>query len=330
VKDVKMKSQHAEKISVAKLSVYSNTFLVALKIGAGLLTGSLSVISEAAHSGVDLLAACIANISVKKSSIPADKDHAFGHGKFENISGVIEALLIIAVALIIIYESVLKLFSRSFFVEYAPVGIAVMGISVIVNIIVSKRLMNVAKRTESLALEADAWHLYTDVYTSVGVFIGLIVIYFTNLTYLDPIIAIIIAVIIMKAGYDITKKSVIDLIDVKLPDEELAVIKSIIKEHYAQYVDAHNIRTRKSGSERFIDMHLVFPKDVHVEEAHDLCNHLEKDIKEKISNANVLIHMESCNNECNVCPERETCQHENILIEKIESESCRQRKKKKS
>jgi cation diffusion facilitator family transporter len=329
VKDVKMKSQHAEKISVAKLSVYTNALLIALKVGAGLLTGSLSVISEAVHSGVDLLAAFIANVSVKKSSMPADKEHAFGHGKFENISGVIEALLIIVVALVIIYESGLKLISRSFFVEYAPIGIAVMGISMVVNTIVSKRLMVVAKRTESLALEADAWHLYTDVYTSAGVFIGLIVIYFTGLMALDPIIAIIIAIIIMKAGYDITKKSVVGLIDVKLPDEELNMIESIIKEHYAQYVDAHNIRTRKSGSERFIDMHLVFPKDVHIEEAHDLCDHLEKDIKEKISNANILIHMESCSNECSICPERETCQHENILIEKVENESCRQREKKK-
>jgi len=238
---------HKEITKVARFSIYSNTILLVLKFATGLFIGSISVLSEALHSGIDLVAAIIANYSIGKAGKPADDVHTFGHGKFENVSGTIEAILI-------------------------------MGISAFVNLYVSRKIMKVAKKAESIALEADAYHLTTDVYTSVGVFIGLILIQLTKNPIFDPILAIIVALIILKASYDLTKRSVSGIMDVKLSDNEENIIRSIISEHYSDYAEYHDLRSRMSGAERFVDLHLVVPKNQNVGEAHDFCDHLEKDI----------------------------------------------------
>jgi cation diffusion facilitator family transporter len=194
------------KQKVAMLSIYSNTTLVVLKLAVGITMMSVSVLSEAIHSMIDLIAAVIANYSVRKSAIPADKDHAYGHGKYENYAGVIEALLIFFAALLIIYEALQRLFSKAA-VEFLWAGIAVMGISVVVNLLVSRQLMKVGKEEDSMALIADGMHLRTDVYTSLGVFLGLILIVVTGIEELDAIVAIGVAILIMKAAYGLTKES---------------------------------------------------------------------------------------------------------------------------
>jgi len=183
-----------EAVDMARLSVGSNSFLLTIKLAVSIITGSVSVLSEAVHTGVDLLAAVIANVSIRKSAAPPDEIHKFGHGKFENLSGTIEAVLIFAITLIIIYEAILKILYGAK-VEYIWAGLVVMGISTVVNFIVSKKLMRTAKKSESLALEADAFHLSLDVYTSLGVFIGLAVIQVTGMMFLDPIIAIFVVLI---------------------------------------------------------------------------------------------------------------------------------------
>jgi cation diffusion facilitator family transporter len=186
-------------------------------------------------------------------------------------------------------------------------GIVIMGVSSIVNFYVSGKIMKVAKRAESIALEADAYHLTTDVYTSIGVFIGLILIWITKNPIFDPIIAIIVALIIMKASYDLTKRSVSGIMDVKLSDREEDIIKSIITDHYSEYAEYHALRSRMSGAERFVDLHLVVPKNQPVGEAHGFCDHLEKDIKEKIPNLSILIHIEPCEADCEICRKLEVC-----------------------
>lgn len=295
-----------EAAGMARLSVLSNSILIAMKVVAGVLMGSVSVISEAMHSGVDLLAAIIANVSIRKSRMPPDEMHKFGHGKFENISGTIEAVLILAVALFIIYEASMKILHGAA-VEYLWAGLAVMGISAVVNFFVSRKLMSVSKRTDSIALEADAYHLSVDVYTSVGVAVGLALIQITGIHVLDPVVAIVIAVIILKGAVDLTKRSALGLVDAKLPDEEEAIIKSIISEHYSEFLEYHALRSRKSGPERFVDLHLVLPKGRHVSDAHDLCDHLERDIKARISNINLLIHVEPCDENCEACKRIDIC-----------------------
>lgn len=273
------------------MSVISNSILVGLKIGAGLLSGSISVMSEAIHSGIDLLAAIIAFFSVRLASKPADSSHEYGHGKVENISGTVEAILIVVAAIWIIAEAIAKLLGRQM-VTIPAWGIVVMAISVAVNILVSRHLFQVAKATDSVALEADALHLSTDVYTSLAVLAGLVVIYFTDWHFIDPLAAMGVALLIAKAAWDMTREAFLPLVDTSLPAEEEQAIIAIIERYSADFVEFHRLRTRKAGSERYIDLHLVVPGESHIEQVHDLCELIEKDIEERFPQSEVLIHVE--------------------------------------
>ena len=214
----KIERSNQVKRSTARLSIISNALLVIMKLTIGIAIGSVSIISEAIHSGIDLIAALIAYISVKKSSEPPDKDHLFGHGKFEDFSGLIEAVLIFIAALIIMYEAALRLMGGAgdmnvyanvagYTINVLLVGTGIMFVSAAMNWYVSSRLMKAAKATESIALEADAWHLRTDVYTSLGIFAGLVLINITGWKFLDPLFAIAVALFIMKAAYDLTMRA---------------------------------------------------------------------------------------------------------------------------
>ncbi|HVP25782.1 MAG TPA: cation diffusion facilitator family transporter [Methanomicrobiales archaeon] len=300
---------NAVKEETAKLSVASNTCLVVLKLAVGVAIGSVSIISEAVHSGVDLVAAVVAFLSVRKSGEPPDDYHSYGHGKFEDISGLFESILIFVAAGIIMYEAVHKILhgETGFDTGFLSAGMAVMAFSAGLNWVVSMRLMRVAKATGSIALESDAWHLRTDVYTSLGVFAGLVLIRLTGLLWIDPLVAIGVAVLIMKAAYDLTRRSFGDLIDQRLPDRDEERIRAIICEHYSTYVDFHAMRTRRSGPEQFIDLHMTVRKDLSVEAAHDLTDHLEADIRTEFPRANVTIHVEPCAEECEGCARRSVC-----------------------
>jgi cation diffusion facilitator family transporter len=292
------------KENTARLSVLSNTGLVLMKFIVGTAIGSVSIISEAIHSSMDLIAALIAFFSVRKSAEPPDAEHEFGHGKFEDISGLIEALLIFIAAFLIIWEAGQKLLGESSELinpELLMWGIAVMGISALVNWFVSNRLFKVGKQSESIALESDAWHLRTDVYTSLGVFIGLILIRLTGLTILDPLIAIGVAIVIMKAAYDLTRRSIADLIDHSIPAADQQRIQEIICDHASVYAGFHDLKTRRSGPEIFIEFHLVVPGDVTVVQVHDLSDHIESDLKVEFPRANITIHAEPCNEGCTRC-----------------------------
>lgn len=284
-----------EKEKTAFLSVISNTILFSLKLVVGIALGSVSIISEAIHSIMDLLASIIAFFSVRKSAEEPDEDHSYGHGKYESISGMVEALLIFIAAIFIIYEAITKLVeptAEPMDQMLMIAGIAVMGISAISNAFVSTRLMKIARKTESIALESDAWHLRTDIYTSVGVMIGLILIWLTGIIILDSLVAIGVALVIMKAAYDLTLKSYKDLIDYRLTDDEVRRITRIICEHQSDYVNFHGLRTRRAGPEIFIEFHLVVDKDITVEQSHDLTDHLEEDIKLEFPRACITIHVE--------------------------------------
>ena len=289
-----------EKIAVARLSVYSNSTLVVLKLAVGTVMGSVAVISEAIHSGLDLVAALIAKYSVKRSAEPADKEHRFGHGKFENLSGMIEGILILVAATWIMYEATRRLIGMSE-VQMLEAGMAVMAVSAVLNFIVSKKLMRVAKKTESLALEADAYHPTTDVWTSLGVFVALGLIEVTGFRLLDPAIAIVVAAFIVRAALDITRRSTEGLLDKSLPESEHSAIERIMDEHNDEFLNYHDLRTRKAGSERHIDLHIAVPKDWSVQEADQLAKHLESDIKTKLPRSVVMIRSEPCDLKCDEC-----------------------------
>jgi cation diffusion facilitator family transporter len=274
----------------AWLSIISNSALVIIKLIVGLHVGAVSLISEAAHSGVDLVAAMIAFFAVKKAVEPPDEEHAYGHGKFENLSGAIEALLIVFAAILIIYESIEK-FSTMQEPEYLEYGIIIMAISITINYLVSKRLIKVAHQTESQALEADGLHLQADIWTSVGVLAGLVAIKTTGWIWLDPVIAILVAGIIFKTGWDMTVESTKELTDVSLPAEDEAIIKYVINSH-KEIVNCHRLRTRRSGSYRILDVHIVMDGMLPLKKVHDICDIIERQIKEKLGMCDVMIHAE--------------------------------------
>lgn len=283
------------KKKTARLSIMSNTFLVLSKLIIGIYVGAVSIISEAAHSAVDLLAAMIAYYAVKQSGKPPDEAHAYGHGKIENLSGAIEAILIIIAAVYIIFESVekLKVLQEP---EYLEMGILVMLFSIIINYFVSRRLFKVARQTHSQALEADALHLQADIWTSVGVLLGLLAMKLTGWIWLDPIIAIVVAIIIFKTGYTMTMKSAMELTDVCLPLEDEETIIKILKTN-DQVVDFHKLRTRRSGSYRLIDVHLVLDKNMPLQKAHEICDEIETDLKDILGRCDIVIHAEPCGHE---------------------------------
>jgi cation diffusion facilitator family transporter len=298
-----MDTQH-RKVRVATLSVVSNATLTIMKLIVGLFIGSVSILSEAIHSGVDLIAAVIALFSVKTSSIPADAHHPFGHGKIENLSGTIEALLIFLAAVWIIFEAVKKLLHPE---PIATIGwgIGVMLLSAFVNLGVSHMLFKVGRETDSIALQADAWHLRTDVYTSAGVMTGLAMIWIAgrlfpgiNLNWLDPAAAIGVAVMIIKAAWDLTRQAARDLLDVNLPPEEEAWIRQRIQEHQPAIHGFHQLRTRKSGHFRFVECHLKVDPLMTVRSSHQITEDLTAAIEEKYPDTSVTIHVEPCDGRC--------------------------------
>jgi cation diffusion facilitator family transporter len=288
----------AKATRAARTSVFSNISLTLIKLVAGILTGSVSVLSEALHSGLDLVAALMAFMAVRKSREPADADHNFGHGKYESMSGLAEGMLILVAVVLIVWGAVSRLTSGHTEIRAPLVGVLVMGISAVVNIVVSRMLFRVSEQTNSLALEADAWHLRTDVWTSAGVLGGMAVIAVGSwlgvheVHHIDPIVAIMVAALIARAAVDICHRSYNHLVDRSLPAADVATIQSLLKEHYPQLAGFHQLRTRQAGHERYIDLHLEVPADQSVADSHALCDHLEQDLRGLLPNAEILIHVE--------------------------------------
>ena len=286
------------KFLIAFLSVISNIVLVAIKLIVGFAMGSISVISEALHSGVDVFAAIVATVGVKQSAEPADKTHSFGHEKFENLAGFIQAILIFLAGCWIIYKAVHKLIKPAP-MESLGLGVLVMLISSIVNIVVGMLLLRGAKKTTSIALKADAWHCLTDVYTSAGVMVGLMVVWSgtlwapgVDLSWVDPLAAMAVAVLIVKAAWDLTVESVYDLLDVSLPPDEEDEIKSIIKTKFPNVGDLHKFRSRKSGKRRFVEFHIKVDPAMSVVDSHALDHNIASEIKQRFPDADVMVHIE--------------------------------------
>jgi cation diffusion facilitator family transporter len=288
----------AKAARAARTSVYSNLLLTGGKLATGLLTGSVSILSEALHSGLDLVAATMAFLAVRKAREPADVDHAFGHGKIESLSGLAEAILILAAVGIILWGAGRRLLLWESDVHRPLLGAGVMAISAGVNVLVSRMLFRVSRETDSLALEADAWHLRTDVWTSAGVLGAMAAIAlgtragYPEVHHLDPFAAIAIALLIARAAVEIARRSYDQLIDRSLPAAEIAKIEALLADHYPELAGYHRLRTRKAGPERYIDLHLEVRGDQSVSDSHALCDHLEEDLRKAVPGAQVMIHVE--------------------------------------
>jgi cation diffusion facilitator family transporter len=280
------------KTRAAGLSIVSNTVLIVLKVVAGVVTGSIALITEAIHSAVDLVASVVAFFSVRKAEEPADDDHLYGHAKVENLAAALEGVLIVLGAAVIIYESVRRLADPPE-LESLGIGIAVIALSVVVNLAVSTWLYRQAHATESPALEGDAAHLRTDALTSLGVLIGLALVQFTGLEVLDPAVALVVACAIIFSGVRIVTRSSRVLVDEALPAHELEQVRAAIESHGAPEIHGfHKLRARRAGSRRYIDLHVQFRRGTSLERAHALSHDLSESIRARVRGADVLIHLE--------------------------------------
>ncbi|MBA7693983.1 Ferrous-iron efflux pump FieF [subsurface metagenome] len=290
----------ATKENAAKLSIVAVSFLIAMKVVASIVTGSIAIRADAIHSVIDLVGAIVGFIGIKIADRPPDRQHPFGHGKAENIAGVVIASLIFIAAGTIAYQAITRLISGAT-VELVTVGIYVTAAAIAINLAISWYMMRVARATDSVALEATARDLTADVLSSVAVLVGLILVRLTGVALLDPIVALLVAILIFRTAFLTMKKSFGGLIDTRLPRPEERKIIACLKEHGGQLVGFHKIRTRKAGSQRYIDFHLVVSKDVSVEKAHQLCDELEQQIEARLSYASVTIHIEPCDGKCEQC-----------------------------
>jgi cation diffusion facilitator family transporter len=274
--------------------------LFIVKVLVGVVTGSISIWAQAADSSLDIFAVIITFFTVGFAAQPADHEHPFGHGKVEDLSAFIQAILLLGAVIAIDYSAVTRIMHGET-IQVTEAGIAVMLVSLLTSIFLSRHLFRVARTTGSVALEANANNIRGDVYSTSGVFIGLIIVRITGLTILDPIIALAVSLLILRAAYRVGKMAFDGLVDVKLPKDEEEMLMKVIMEHSNQFVGVHRVRTRHSGSQHYIDLHMVMPKGTSVENAHEMCDHLEKDIGEKLHNASVTIHVEPCDTTCRQC-----------------------------
>jgi cation diffusion facilitator family transporter len=280
------------KSGAAGLSIASNSILIALKLAAGALTGSIAILTEAIHSLIDLVASVIAFLSVRAADEPADAEHPYGHEKVENLAANVEGILILVGAGIIVYEASHRLVVGSE-VESLGIGIAVMGFSVVANLFVSASLMRTARRTESPALEGDAAHLRTDALTSAGVLVGLVLVQITGAAAFDSITALVVAVAIVTAGIRIIRRSSGVLIDEALPEAEMdRVVRALAATRTEEVAGYHKLRGRRAGSRRWIDLHVQFQAGTSLERAHEVAHQMRDEIESEVPGAEVLIHVE--------------------------------------
>ena len=282
----------ATKSRAAALSIASNAALIALKLAAAAITGSVAILTEAMHSSIDLIASCVAYVSVRKADKPADAEHPYGHDKFENLAAAIEALLILVGSGVIVYESVRRLTGGAE-VHSLGIGIAVIAFSVVANVVVSTVLARRARETESPALEGDAAHLRTDAATSAAVLVGLVVVSLTGVTWLDPVIALAVAAAIVTAGVRLLARASRVLVDEALPQEELDAVRETVERFGERGVCGfHKLRARRAGSRRYVDMHVQFVSGTSLESAHATAHDLQDAIRARLRRADVLIHLE--------------------------------------
>jgi cation diffusion facilitator family transporter len=280
------------KSGAAALSITSNAALIAIKLAAGAITGSIAIITEALHSFIDLVASVIAFVSVRKADEPADVDHPYGHEKVESLAATIEGMLILVGAGIIVYEATHRLVAGSE-VERLGVGIAVMGFSVLANLVVSTVLYRQARAHESPALEGDAAHLRTDALTSAGVLGGLLLVEVTGIVAFDSITALVVAAAIVVAGIRIIRRSSGILVDEALPDAEMDRVEAAIAAARTDEVAGyHKLRGHRAGPRRHIDLHVQYRSGTTLERAHELAHAMRASIEADLPGAEVLIHVE--------------------------------------
>lgn len=278
-------------IKYAWLSVAAAIATIILKTAAYYFTDSVGLLSDAVESLVNLVGGLMAVTMLTISNRPADEDHPFGHSKAEYFSSGVEGSLIVIAAIIIIYTAIGRLIHPKE-LEQIGVGVVISVIASLINLAVALLLLNAGKKNNSITLIANAKHLLTDVWTTAGLIVALILIYYTKIIQIDPIVALIVAINILWAGGKIVKESVNGLMDQSLPLDEVEIIKNILKKYLDQDIHFHALLTRKSGAKRFVSFHAVVPGEWTINEGHILVHKIEDEIKTALNNIDVISHLE--------------------------------------
>jgi len=291
------------KAGATKLLIGVVVGLIIFKVVVSWLTGSISILAQAADSLFDLFAGIITFFAIRIAAKPPDAEHPYGHGKVEDIAGVVQGILIFIAGGLLIYSAIVRIIEGSS-IKLTEAGIAVMAVSIVVSIFLSRHLLSVSRATGSVALEANARNIAVDVYSASAVLVGLAIVRFTGprLNIIDPILAIGVAIYILKVAIDTIRKPISGLLDEKLPPSQQAVIEDCLRKHSREVSGFHALRTRRAGSQSYIDLHLVMARDISLEQAHQICDRIEVEIQSVLHEASVTIHAEPCDNKCEQCP----------------------------
>jgi cation diffusion facilitator family transporter len=297
-------TQVSPKIAAARVSLGTAISLAAMKLAAGLATGSLAVISSAVDSLLDILMSGVNFMAIRQAEQPADERHPYGHGKFETIATIFQSIVIAVSGGWICFEAVRRLQSGSE-VNQPLGGIAVMIVSLVASLLITRYLRRIAKETDSSALEADALHFAMDVYTNLALLLGLLLLFFFDLPWIDPAMSLAVACYILYQAFGLLNHAMRDILDEQLPDALRADIEQLIDTHKGELFDYHNLRTRRAGSQKLIDFHLTVCKHLSVDEAHRITDELEEKIASRVRGSDVTIHIEPCH--LSDCPGRDNC-----------------------
>ncbi|TFH34761.1 MAG: cation transporter [Dehalococcoidia bacterium] len=290
----------ARKERVSRVSIAAISLLIAMKVVAAAVTGSIGILADAVHSFIDLTGAIIGYMGVKVAGRPPDEEHRFGHGRAEDIAGASIAALIFLAGGIIAYQSVQRLIAGPA-VEMVVAGIVATGAAIAINVAVSRYAYSVARATDSVALEATGRDLMADVLSSVAVLVGLILVRLTGQVILDPIVALIVVVFIIRAAVVTMRRATTALMDTRLPEEEEHSIRVLLEGH-KDVANYHSLRTRKAGSQRHVVAHIVVSRDYTVEQGHRIAEEIEDEIRALHDGTSITVHVEPCTPECTECP----------------------------
>lgn len=307
-----MTTNSTKKIRAARISVIVASGLAVMKLTTGLVTGSMAVLASAVDSLLDILMSSVNFVAIRKAEEPADECHPFGHGKYETVATLIQAFIITISGSWIIFESTRRLIQGSQ-LQKLEGGVGVLLISLFVSIGISRYLKKIAKETDSSALEADSLHFSMDVYTNLALAVGLIIVRFTGIPWLDPALSIAVGFYILFEAMHLVRHGMRDVLDAELPAGVRDSVTQLIEEHREHLIDYRNLRTRRAGSQKFIDLEMIVCRHLSVEEAHDIADLLEEKVKKSINGADITIHIEPCHKD--ECPGVEVCTSEKTRLE---------------
>lgn len=292
------------KIKAAAVSVSGALGLAVIKLFVALSSGSMAVMASAVDSLLDILMSGVNFMAIRQAEQPPDRCHPFGHGKFETLATLFQALVITGSGAWIIYEATLRL-SRGAVPHHLNQGIGVLAFSALASWGIASYLRKVAKQTDSTALEADSLHFRMDIYSNLGLMTGLLFSRWFNIFWLDSALSILVASYILHEALKLVRQSLTDMLDHELPEEIQQQVRDLINSYDGPLGGYHGLRTRRAGSLKIMDFHLEVCKEMSVEEAHNIADGLEKRIETNIPGADVIIHIEPCHK--GDCPGRQNC-----------------------